>query len=87
MDTKRKESQKRTPVVLVFVLVAGKTRNKEKLKKRDETKKEGHKKQRKQRNSGRLFSRTTNFLVDNDGLRRAERWKGMPSMSSEVGEI
>ena len=30
---------------------------------------------------------TNNFLVGNYGLRRAERWKDMPSMSSEVGEI
>ena len=34
-----------------------------------------------------FFSPTTNFLVGNHGLRRAERWDDMPSMSSEVGEI
>ena len=88
MDTKRKESQKRTPVVLVFVLVAGKTRNKEKLKKREKKKKKKRlKKQRKQRTSGRFFSPTNNFRVGNYGLRRAERWDNMPSMSSEVIEI
>ena len=39
VDTKRNESQKRTPVVRVLVLVAGKTRNNEKMKKRDKNKK------------------------------------------------
>ena len=47
-----------------------------------------HKKQTKQRTSGRFFAPTTNFLVGNYGLRRAgEGWDDMPSMSSEVGEI
>ena len=32
-------------------------------------------------------SPTPHFLVGNYGLRRAERWDDMPSMSSEVGEI
>ena len=32
-------------------------------------------------------SPTTNFLVGNYGLRRAERWEDTPSMSSEVGEV
>ena len=50
-------------------------------------KKERHKKQRKQRTSGRFFSPTNKFLVGNYGPRRAERWDDMPSMSSEVGEI
>ena len=45
------------------------------------------KKQRKQRTSGRFFSPTDNFIVGNYGLRKAERWDDMPSMSSEVGEI
>ena len=59
-----------------------------KRRKNDEkTKNERHKKQRKQRTSGRFFSPTNNFLVCNYGLRRAERWDDMPSMSSEVGEI
>ena len=44
------------------------------------------KKQRKQRTSGRLFAPTANFLVGNYGLRRADRWDDMPSLSSEVGE-
>ena len=39
MDTKRRESQKRTPVVLVLVLVAGKTRNNEKMEKLEKKKK------------------------------------------------
>ena len=55
MDTKRKESQKRTPVVLVFVLVAGKTRNKEKLKKRDETKKRRSQKAKKAKKFGKVI--------------------------------
>ena len=50
-------------------------------------KKGRQKKQRKQRTSGRFFSPPSNFLVGNYGLRRAERWDDMPSMSSEVGEI
>ena len=44
------------------------------------------KKQRKQRTSGRFFAPTANFLVGNYGLRRADRWDDMPSLSSEVGE-
>ena len=32
-------------------------------------------------------SPTHTFLVGKYGLRRTERWEGMPSMSSEVGEI
>ena len=32
-------------------------------------------------------SPTNDLLVGNYGLRRAERWDDMPSMSSEVGEI
>ena len=35
----------------------------------------------------RSFSPTTNFLVGNYGLKRAESWDDMPSMFSEVGEI
>ena len=54
---------------------------------KNERKKERHKKRRKQRTSGRFFAPTTNFLVGNYGLRRAERWDDMLSMSSEVGEI
>ena len=53
----------------------------------NERKKERHKKQRKRRTSGKFFSPTTNFLVGNYGLRRAERWGDIPRMSSEVGEI
>ena len=33
------------------------------------------------------YEACTYFLVGNYGLRRAERWDDMPSMSSEVGEI
>ena len=54
---------------------------------KNEERKERQKKQRKQRTSGRFFSPTTNFLVGNYELRRAERWDDMPSTSSEVGEI
>ena len=32
-------------------------------------------------------SPTNNFLVGNYGLRRAERWEDMPSVSPEMGEI
>ena len=38
-------------------------------------------------NFGEVLFPTNNFLVGNYGLRRAERWQDMPSMSSEVGEI
>ena len=41
--------------------------------------------QRKQINS--KDSPTNNIIVGNYGLRRAERWEYMPSMSSEIGEI
>ena len=57
------------------------------LYRKNERTKERHKKQRKQRTSGRFFSPTAYFLVGNYGLRRAERWDDIPSMSSEVGEI
>ena len=45
------------------------------------------KKKKKQKTPGRMFSPTNIFLVGNYGLRRAERWDDMPSMSSEVSEI
>ena len=37
-------------------------------------------------NIGRVHQQEI-FLVDNYGLRRAERWEETPNMSSEVGEI
>ena len=66
--------------------MAGKTKQPKK-------KKRGEKKQRKERHKKqkskelREGSPTNNFLVGNYGLRRAERWEDMPSMSSEMGEI
>ena len=41
----------------------------------------------KAKNFRKVLSPTTNFLVGDYGLRMAERWDDMPSMSSEVGEI
>ena len=38
-------------------------------------------------NKFRRVPQQNNFLVGNYGLRRAERWEDMPSMSSEVSEI
>ena len=83
---KGKKPKTYTRVVLVLVLVAGKTRKNEKMKIRDKKKK---KKVTKSKESKELRegSPTNSFLVANCGLRRAERWKDMPSMSSEVGEI
>ena len=40
-------------------------------------------KAKKAKNFGRVSRQINNFLVGNYGLRRAKRWKGMPSMSSE----
>ena len=53
------------------------------------TRKNGRKKERHKKKAKELWegSPTPNFLVGNYGLRRAERWDDMPSMSSEVGEI
>ena len=41
----------------------------------------------KAKNFGKVLSPTTNFLVGDYGLRMAERWDDMPSISSEVGEM
>ena len=49
-------------------------------------KKRTSQKTKKAKNFGRVPQRII-FLVGNYGLRRAERWEDMPSMSSEVGEI
>ena len=67
------------PVALSFLLSSLVTNNGRKKKASQAGKK--------QRASGRFFSPTTNFLVGNYGLRRAERWDDMPSMPSEAGEI
>ena len=53
---------------------------------KQKTKKERHKKQKESKEL-REGSPTNNFLVGTYGLRRAESWEDMPSMSSEVGKI
>ena len=59
-------------------------------KKKQRKKKGGNKKKKKATNSKQskqLRQVPNNVLVLNYRLRRAERWKDMPSMSSELGEI
>ena len=45
------------------------------------------KKAQKANNFGKVLFPLKHFLVGNYGLRTAERWDGMPNVSSEVGEI
>ena len=57
------------------------------MKKRDQKKKKKNVTKSKESKELRKGSPQNNFLVDNYGLRSAEMWKEMPSVSSEVGEI
>ena len=59
----------------------------EKTKKRGKNKKKRLNKQRKKELREGSFPPQKKILVGNYGLRKAERWDDMPSMSSEVGGI
>ena len=68
------------PIALSSLLV---TCNEKAKEKKNVTKNKESEKLR----EGSFPQQLRNFLVGNYGLRRAERWNDMPSMSSEVGEI
>ena len=66
--------------------MAGKTKRR-KRKNHEKKKKKKNVTKSKKSKELRGGSPTNSFLVGNYGLRRAERWDDMPSMSSEVGEV
>ena len=68
------------PIALSSLLV---TCNEKAKEKKNVTKNKESEKLR----EGSFPQQLRNFLVGNYGLRRAERWDDMPTMSSEVGEI